>query len=212
MLVIPAINESSFEEVKNKIELAAEFSAWVHIDVADGKFTPSVTWNNPEELLGLGEKLSETKLEIHLMVVEPQAIVEDWLRTGVERVIVHEETLEDNWSMICSKVDAYGADLMLAIAPETPVEKLVPYLESVSLIQFLAVSPGPAGQALNNVVLEKMRFLKGKAPHIEIEIDGGINLETAKMVKNAGADIVVSASYIWKSTDPKETFGKLTKI
>lgn len=187
-------------------------SDWVHIDVADGEFTKAVTWNNPEDLDSLGDELGDLNLEIHLMVKEPQAIVEDWLRCGASRIIVHLETLKDSWEIICDKIDREGRELALAISPETPVHLLTPYLKSVSMIQLLAVEPGPAGQKFNPVVLEKLKELKQREPDLKIEVDGGINLETAKLVKKAGADVIVSVSHIWKGENPKEIFDKLKSV
>lgn len=213
MVVIPAINCPNFDCVKEKIKKAEKFgSKWVHIDIADGKFTPAKTWNNPEELDFLGDELGNLNLEVHLMVEEPAAAVGDWLWQGVGRAIVHAETLSDGWEIICDKIEREDRELGLAINPETPIHILTPYLKAVSLVQLLAVNPGWAGQKFNPVILEKLRELKSREPDLKIEVDGGINLEIAKLLKKAGADIIVSASYIWNSDDSKAAFLELNNI
>lgn len=223
MQVIPAINCPDFSCVKKRIEQAREFGAeWVHIDVADGEFTKAVTWNRPEDLDSLFGEVRDfapeahpplaENLEVHLMVEEPQAAVEDWLRAGASRIIVHFEALRDGWEIICDKIDREGRELGLAINPETPVHVLTPYLKSVALVQLLVVPPGWAGQKFNPAVVLKLKELKQREPDLMVEIDGGINLKNAKLVKNAGADIIVSASYIWESKVPEEAFNKLRNV
>jgi len=213
MEVIPVINCPDFSCVKEKAKQARELGAeWVHLDVADGIFTKEKTWNNPEDLEKLAEELDDLKIEAHLMVADPASAMDDWLYYGVDRVIIHFEAIEDGWEIICDRIEREGRELGIAIAPETPVRVLEPYLKAVTLVQLLAVTPGPAGQNFNPVILEKLKEIKKREPDVEVEIDGGINPETAALVKKAGADIVVSASYIWKNKDPQEAFEKLRDI
>lgn len=235
MQVIPGINCPDFECLRRRINQVREIfesepafdeaaaGRWVHIDVADGRFTRTKTWNNPEELDFLGEEIQDLKLEIHLMVEEPQAAVEDWLRHGAARIIVQFEALKDGslppvqeiegrWEIICDKIEREGRELALSISPATPVYVLTPYLKAVSLVQLLAVEPGPAGQKFNPIVVQKLKELKQREPDLKVEVDGGINLETAKLVKKAGADVIVSVSHLWGSENPKETFNKLKNV
>ncbi len=221
MLVIPVINCPDSGCVREKIKKVREFGAeWAHVDVADGKFTEARTWNNPEDLELFADDFGDVKLEVHLMVSEPQTAVGDWLRAGVNRIIVHFEALSDpaatggagGWEIICDKIEREGRELGLAINPETPTHVLTPYLKAVSLIELLAVSPGPAGQKFNPAIIGKLKELKAREPELVVEIDGGVDLETAKMLKIAGADIVASASYIWGSKNPKGAFNKLGNV
>lgn len=213
MQVIPVINCPDFGCVREKIEKAKDFGAnWVHIDVADGRFSKTKTWRNPEELDSLGDEIGDLNFEVHLMVEEPAAEIEGWLRHGVARVILHAEVLGDSWEIICDKIEREDRELGLAVNPETPVRVLSPYLKAVSLVQLLAVAPGPAGQEFNPAIIEKLKELKQREPDLKIEVDGGINLEVARAVKKAGAEIIVSASYIWDSKNPGEAFRKLVSV
>ncbi|MEE8131899.1 MAG: ribulose-phosphate 3-epimerase [Candidatus Paceibacterota bacterium] len=213
MQIIPAINCSDFNCVKEKLEKVAEFSDWVQLDIADGKFTNYKTWSKTEELQELRSKnyeLGKLNLEIHLMIEEPEKVVGDWVKAGVKRIIVHLEAIDSGFIIHDSRFK--NIEIGLAINPDTPVEKLVPYLDGIKFVQILAVNPGLAGQKFQPNVLDKIKFLKENYPDVKIEVDGGINLETAKLCKDAGADIVVSASYIWNSDNPKEAFEKLKNL
>ncbi len=216
MQVIPAINAPDFNTAKSLIEKAKEFlpssGEWIHLDVGDGLFSSIETWGNPEEFQSL--QLSNIiKTEVHLMIINPLNFAEHWLRAGVKRLIVHLETISsldvDSLLNLCSK---YGADLMLSINPVAPVEKLDPYLNKVFFFQILSVMPGKAGQVFEGSTLKKIAYLRERQPSVRIEVDGGINLETAKLAKEAGADIIVSASYIYNSNDPKEALTRLAHV
>ena len=179
-------------------------SPWIHLDVGDGKFTPNITWGlKPEEVEIAGLPTPGLDWEVHLMVFDPETAGEEWLKAGARRVIVHLETIK-NFSL--------REETGLAISPSTPVEKLEPYLGKISFIQILAVNPGLAGQVFDKSVLDKIKFIKTRYPEKTVEVDGGINLETAQLAKSAGADIVVSASYIFKSQNPKEAYQELKEV
>lgn len=204
MQVIPAINATDFEVVKKQARIAAGLSDWVHIDVADGTFTNNITWAEPEKL----PELRKANYEIHLMVAHPEKVAEVWLKNGAKRLVVHLETLVEP-ETILKLANSYGAQVMLSIAPQTPVDNLLPHLEHFQYFQILAVPPGLAGQRFGWENIQKITFLRQKAPTAIIEVDGGINLETAKLCKNAGANIVVSASYIFGSLDHKKAYEEL---
>jgi len=223
MQVIPAINATDFETVKKQIETAADFfpsagglpagvlekEGQIHLDVVDGKFSSNITWGKADDLRKI--KAPYLNFEAHLMVARPELAIEAWLESGVKRIIVHIETMTDSLFILntCRK---FSAQVGLSINPNTPIEKLIPYLKEFKFVQILSVSPGFAGQKFNEGVLEKIKFLRKNHSDVTIEVDGGINLKTAKLVKKAGADIVVSASYIFGSKDPKKAYEELTKI
>lgn len=219
MQVIPAINEVKFSEVLKKIGIAATFSSWIHFDIVDGKFAKNKTWDNPEEFIKFLEvrppeinvnirRSNLPNIEVHLMVVNPEKVINDWIKAGAKRIIVHLEAINiREWEVGLPKFE-----IGLAINPETPVENLTPYLDRIKFVQILAVKPGLAGQQFDKRVLEKIKFLKKNFPDVIIEVDGGINLKTAKLVKEVGTDIIVSASYIFNAPNPQKSFEELQKI
>lgn len=210
MTIIPSINTPDFESAKELISKAVEFVDWIHIDVGDGIWTPNTTWASPQEFKSLNS-LKSLKTEVHLMIENPDAAVLPWLEAGAKRIIVHVESVEDPDSLI-EICKTFGGELGLAISPDTDIKELNVYFNKVKFYQILAVTPGLAGQEFNQSVLEKIKFLRKEVPDAIIEVDGGINPETAKLVKKAGANIIVSANYIWNSEEPKVSYQKLLKV
>ena len=213
MQVLPVINCLDFNCVESELEKFKSFlkeGEWVKIDIADGKFTFHKTWDDPE----IWKKLQPNyKLEVHLMVEEPEKFIGPWLGAGAKKLIVHIETLKpETLENILTAAKSAGAEIVLASNPDTPPEKLRPYLNVTDYFQVLAVNPGLAGQKFLPTVLEKIKFLRREAPSAKIEVDGGINLETAKLVKNAGADAVAVASYILDNGDQKKAYEELVEI
>lgn len=213
MLVLPVVNVQSPEEALEKIKKAVEFTDLVHLDIEDGVFLPRTSWGSPEELQKLvassKQKVVSVKFEVHLMVSNPEEVLDAWLRTSlVKRVIIHLEAMTDS-VYILEKCKKYGVEAMLAINPGTDAERLLAHKDDFHYFQTLAVQPGPSGQKFDKKILDKIRLIKAKAPNAILEVDGGVNLETAKMVKEAGAGIVVSDSYIFKSEDPEKAYKEL---
>ena len=210
MEIIPVINCAEFECVTERAKKAEAFAEWVHLDVSDARFTFGKSWGDAEAWKEIGKGINT---EVHLMVEEPEKVVEQWFEAGAKRLIVHIETINKNsFKEIADAAKKYDAELMLAISPETPVEKLKPYFEIVSEFQVLAVHAGPAGQNFLPFALDKIRFLRRELPNAIIEVDGGINLETAKQVKDAGADIMTAATYIFRSDNPAAAYDELRGI
>lgn len=174
---------------------------WVHVDVTDGVFSSAATWSDSETYKNAG-----VHVEVHLMVTKPETIIENWLKAGAKRVIVHVESLmgrsEDVFFELSRLCKQYGATLMLSENPQTSVEEFYPYLETVHAFQFLAVAPGFSGQSFDEATLQKIAALRGKAKTAFIEVDGGVNASVAARVRAAGANAVSSASFIWESEDP----------
>lgn len=210
MEIIPVINCDDIQCVSERVNKAREFSKWVHLDVSDARFTFGKSWGDASAWLEIGKGVSA---EIHLMVEEPEKVVGSWLEAGAKRLIIHVETInEHSFEDIADAAKKYNAELMLAISPETPVEKLKPYFGKVSKFQVLAVHAGPAGQKFLPLVLDKVRFLRKELPDVTIEVDGGMNLGTAKLVKDAGADIVTAATYIFNSDNPAARYDELRRV
>lgn len=206
MQIIPVINASTFEEAKEKIKLVSPYCDWIQIDVADGIFSEHKTWNNPEDLLKLENVIN---IEMHLMVSKPESVIENWLKIPqVKRILVHLEAISD-FDKLHDLTNQYEKELGLVINPETSIDLLKPYFKKINFVQLLAVKPGLAGQALDLNIVDKIKTLKTQKNDVIIEIDGGVNLENAKILKQAGADILTSASYIFNSSDIKEAIEKL---
>lgn len=217
MEVIPAINCEDFECVKQRVTRATSFlpaECWLHLDVADARFTFNKTWGSPEELRILLASGPQFYPEVHLMIEEPEKSVEEWLKAGAKRLVVHVEAIADAAVVesILGLCVAYDAELMLSSVPETPPEELALYFGKVTQYQILGVNPGLAGQNFLPLALEKVRFVRQKLPGAMIEVDGGVTEEIAQMAKDAGADIVVSASYIFDAAEPAQAYKTLASV
>lgn len=191
--IIPAINANTFEEVKEKIKLVEPFSDGVHLDVADATFTKNTLWHNPKDLIGFETALN---IEVHLMIAKPEQRIDEWLSTGVKRIIFNLESGKTP-ELLIKKCRDNDIEVGISIGPDTSWTKITPFLNRIDLAQILAVRPGLAGQKFDNDSLDKIRHLQKECPNCDIEIDGGVNPETAKKAKEAGANIFVSASYIF---------------
>jgi ribulose-phosphate 3-epimerase len=215
MQIIPSINVKSFEEAKELIKKAAEFAQWIHIDVGDGIFTPNVSWGSPAELAQFrisNFAFRNLKFEVHLMVKNPETRIKSWLEAGANRIILHLESIK-NLEGALDICNQFNAELGIAIAPQFSISNFeFQVLGKIKFFQILAVKPGLAGQEFLPEALEKIKLLRQQRPSAIIEVDGGINLETARLAKQAGADIVVSASYIWDNADSKEAYKSLIVI
>lgn len=219
MQVIPGVEGADAESVTQQYEKVKNLNpeGWIHLDITDGKFSPAVNWGSPEGLQSLVAKSlpagrqgqSLVKVELHLMVEEPEKVLDAWLKTeSVKRVVVHLEAMSDP-VFIVQRCKEYGAEPMLAIRPDTEVERLFAHKDDFRAFQVLAVAPGWAGQKFGEEAIKKISWIREKIPNAIIEIDGGINPETARKCFEAGANILISTSYIQKSPDPRAAYDTL---
>src|SRR3989344_1173524 len=199
--IIPSINVRTFEEVQDHIKKVEPFVEWCHLDVTDGIFSKHLTWHAPRDLLNLETKLN---VEVHLMVSEPEKIIDRWLIKPVKRVIVHLEAVTD-MEFLIQKCREAGIEMGLAINPETFWGRLEPWLGKFHIYQTLAVHPGPSGQDVDwPAMLDKVIHVRKSCPECIIEIDGGINPDSAKKATEAGANLLVAGAYIFNSKSIQE--------
>lgn len=204
--VIPSINVLTFEEAKARVKKIEPYVTWCHFDITDGIFSKHRTWRDPRDV----PKLSTTlKAEAHLMVAEPEKVIDEWCVGPVKRVIVHLEAARDPARIIKKCRDA-GIEIGFAINPETQWEELRPWFEKIDMIQLLAVSPGPSGQKIHDGIYEKIAHVRNVCPSCIIEVDGGMNDITASLARSAGADIVVAGTYIFNAANIADAIASLS--
>jgi len=206
--IIPAIIAKNFKELKEKIEIVETYVRWVQLDIMDGNFVPNFTWNKPEELKYYDPGVF---LEAHLMVSQPERYVERWIEGGIKRVIFHIEATSDPHAVIQKCRDKH-VEVGVAINPDTGIEQIKPMDELVDMVLVLGVTPGFGGQKFKPEVLEKIKALRKRNPHLTIEVDGGMNPKTAKKVTEAGASMLVAGSYIFGSDDIKKAIDELKNV
>jgi len=203
--IIPAIIPKFFQEIEEKIKLVEPYVDWVQLDVMDGKFVNNLTWTNPNDLKSLNTNLN---LEVHLMINNPEEAIDDWIESGVKRIIIHYEST-DKHKEIIEKVKRAGLEIGLAINPETSIEVIDEFYKDIDLVLIMSVNPGFGNQDFLNESVDKIRQLRERYKNVNIEVDGGVNLETAPNVIKAGANILISGSAIFKSNNIEETIKKL---
>ena len=214
MKIYPVINCKDFACVAEKIEICQNLNLsdnTIHIDIADGLFTPNISWNNPEELKNiLLERYSDIILSVHLMTVDPLDEISRWEGIPVVEFILPFEALKDPASA-AEFVRSKKISPALSFDPDTALESVAPYIPLFDKVQVLAVSAGPSGQSISPGMIERIREIKKMFPSVIIEIDGGVIPSVVSEAAEAGADRAVSGTYIFSSESPAEAYEELKK-
>lgn len=208
--IIPAIIAEDFRELKKKIRLVEPYVDWVHIDIMDGKFVPHSTWSEPKKLKDINTNL---KIETHLMILDPFKTVNDCLRAGVSRVIIHWESLKSNpegqLKKITEKVKSYKSQIGVVLNPETPWQEIKDFVKNLDLVLLMGVNPGRSGQSFREEILPKIKAIREFSANLNIEVDGGVKPENIRKIIEAGANILVAGSAIFEARDVKMAIEEL---
>ena len=209
----PSILAADFKVLGQEMKKTEENgAAYIHFDVMDGMFVPSISFGMP--VLASIHDATEQFMDAHLMVQEPIRYVEAFRKAGADSVTVHLEACEDVKTTL-DKIHACGMKAGLAVNPETDVKELVPYLEDVEMILIMSVHPGFGGQKFIPESLDKIRevraMLNEKNLETDIQVDGGIYVENVREVLDAGANVIVAGSAVFRG-DAGENTAKFMEI
>lgn len=213
-LVAPSLLAADFTKLADEIAMVNESRAdWLHLDVMDGRFVPNITFGM--FIVKAIRQLSTKPLDVHLMIVEPEKYVQEFRDAGADVITVHIEACH-HLHRVAQQIRASGAKVGVALNPHTNVAQLEDILEDIDLVCLMSVNPGFGGQKFIYQTLPKIRKLKEMIAErnlgVRIEIDGGVGLQNAEKLLQAGADVLVAGSSIFAAADPADVIEKMKAI
>jgi ribulose-phosphate 3-epimerase len=213
-LIAPSVLAADFTRLAEEFAMVNESLAdWFHLDVMDGRFVPNITFGM--FVVEAMKKMAEKPLDVHLMIVEPERYVEDFRKAGADVISVHYEACP-HLHRVVHQIKESGAKAGVALNPHTPVSVLEDLIEDIDLVCMMSVNPGFGGQKFIYQTLPKVRKLRemiiAHNASTLIEIDGGVGLQNAESLLQAGADVLVAGNSVFKAKDPKETIRQLKSI
>ncbi len=199
-ILSPSILSADFAKLGEQIESMDKAGAqYVHIDVMDGLFVPSISYGMP--LIQSIRKVTDRIFDVHLMIEKPERYIDEFVKCGADIITFHIEATEKAEEII-DEIHAKGVRAGISVKPNTPVEVLKPYLDKVDMILVMTVEPGFGGQAYIDFCTDKVRearkMVQESGRDIDIQVDGGINKENIGIVLEAGANVVVAGSAVFK--------------
>lgn len=213
-LIAPSVLAADFANIQRDFEMINGSDAdWFHIDIMDGVFVPNISFGMP--VMAAMKKHAQKPLDVHLMIVNPDQYISTFKNIGADILTVHYEACT-HLHRTLQAIKAEGMKAGVALNPHTPVHLLTDIIQDIDLVCIMSVNPGFGGQSFIENTYAKVKELKKLIVEKEattlIEIDGGVNSDNAKTLIDAGADVLVAGSFVFKSKNPAETISKLKSV
>jgi ribulose-phosphate 3-epimerase len=213
-IVSPSLLAADFLHLEDEVEMINRSEAdWLHMDIMDGIFVPNISFGFP--ILESVAKVCKKPLDVHYMIMHPERFIEQTVRLGAMMMNVHQEACRHLHRTI-QDIHAAGMKAGVTLNPSTSITTLEDIIQDVDMVLLMSVNPGFGGQKFIEKTIDKVHRLKQmiheSGSHALIEVDGGVQAETAPRLVKAGVDILVSGSYVFKSTDPIATIHSLKQL
>ena len=212
--IAPSILAADFANLQKEVEmLNASAADYIHVDIMDGVFVPNISFGIP--VTEAIHRHATKPLDVHLMIINPELYVEDFVKAGASIVTVHVEACT-HLHRTLQEIKRLGVAAGVALNPHTPIELLTEVLEEIDLVCVMSVNPGFGGQKFIEHSYAKVANLKNlilkKGAKTQIEVDGGVSEQNAKRLVEAGADILVAGSFVFRAADPIKAIASLKSI
>ena len=213
-IIAPSVLAADFSKLGEDLKMINDSEAdWLHVDIMDGMFVPNISFG--QNIVKTMSKVCTKPLDVHLMIEQPERYIESFREAGAEVITVHAEACR-HLHRVIQQIKQSGAKAGVALNPHTNVHMIEDVLEDLDLVCIMSVNPGFGGQKFIYQTLPKLRYLKQICDKRNlnpfIEVDGGVGLQNAESILQAGANVLVAGSAVFKSENPKATISKLKKI
>ena len=213
-ILSPSILAADFAVLKEQIKAAEKGGAqWLHFDVMDGSFVPSISFGMP--MLESVRRITDMFLDVHLMIVDPGRYVEEFARLGADMVSFHYEAAGDEAASLADKLHKLGKKAGIVISPDTPAESIKELLPLFDMVLVMTVVPGAGGQTFIPSCLDKVRKIRSWINEggldCYVEVDGGVRSDNIAEMKEAGANVIVAGSAVFRG-DPEKNAAELLKL